>query len=423
MKTPNLACRGFTLIEVLIAVGVISLLASAGFSTVANVRDSASENKLGQDVATLNNAVMMYKASGGTLPAGATAEQVLQLLKLPATTTTAQGKVGISGSFIDPRTSIDAATTADSRKMKAKWDTAAGRFVMKANDASYSIKSFNMKGASAGGTRSESAPVLVASDVTSGPAKWVWSYDDQVNTGGDERGNPTTPDISPGMADALSHGFTGGVLKPTTGTVSSNYVYDGAGYQGQLGLFSLDGMGADVYDLQTAAGLEAFIREAVRRVLAGGSQGQVMVDTSNGTGTTRTAQFTPGDAVAAILIPNGTFSQANFTDDGSDKYPLLSLSFPNGDQDGFYASQMVSLGNDGFAFEDLAGGGDQDYEDIIFTANGLEQPDWSTTNSVDPNTYYTEVRPNANWDAPNTTNGSYSPFSIKDALTAAGIID
>lgn len=424
MKTPKLASRGFTLVEVLIVVGAISFIASAGFLTVRSVRESVSENKLLDDVSALNSAVLMYKASGGTVPNGATAEQIVQLLKLPATTTTAQGRVGMSGSFIDPRTGIDTASAADASKMKAKWDSASGRFVTKAGDTSYTIKSFNMKGSSAGGTRSESSQVLVASDLTTGTAKWVWEFEDTTTTQGDQRGNSTTAAITPGMADALSHGFQGGIWEVgPTGTVTSNYVYDGAGYQGQLGLFSLDGMGSDVYDLTTAAGLEGFLREAVRRVLEGGTSGQVMVDTSDGTGSTHSAQFTPGDAVAAILIPNGTFAQAVFTDEWSSLYPLLSLSFPNGDENGFYASQMVSLGNDGYAFEDLAGGGDQDYEDIIFTANGLEQPDWSTTNSVDPLTYYTDVRPNQFWDAPNTSNSSMSPFSIKDALTAAGIID
>jgi type II secretory pathway pseudopilin PulG len=422
MRTRFDLSRGFTLIEVMVILAAASCLAAAGVYTASSVREAASENKLMSDVQTLNNALQMYASSGGTLPVDAEAQDVLDILKLPSATTAAQGKVGLSGSFIDPRTSYDAAGSGDSGKLRAKWDAGSSRFVVKVDD-SYPIRSFNLKGTMGNVSRTETAPVLAASDVTSGGAKWVWEYEDTGLLAATTRGNGGAPAISAGMNAALSHGFQGGFWGVgSSGVVTSNYVYDGAGYNGQLGLFSLAGMGADVYDLTTAAGLEAFYREAVRRVLAGGSEGQLMVDVSEGTGSTQTATFTPGDAVAAILIPNGTFGQANFTNDESNLYPLLSLSFPTGDEGSFYASQMVSLGNDGYAFEDLAGGGDQDYEDIIFTANGLEQPEWSTTNSVDPYTYYTEVRPNRYWDTA-STDPNMSAFSIQSALQSAGIIE
>jgi hypothetical protein len=411
------------MVELLVILGAVSVVASVGVVAVNSVRESAAENKLEADVNTLNNALRLYEATGGTIPSDAADDAILQLLKLPANMSTAQGKVSLSGSLIDPRTGIDRAASGDSA-LRAKWDASAKRFVTKAGDDTYTIKSFNLSGGSAGGVRPETAPAFVATDLTSPGQKWVWDFPESENLPTTQRGNSYAPSISAGMQAALSHGFQGGFWGVgETGVVTSSYVYDGAGYNGQLGLFSLAGMDSDTYDLTTAAGLEAFLREAVRRVLAGGSEGQVMVDTNKGTGREVVAHFNPGDAVAAILIPNGTFSQANFTNDESNLYPLLSLSFPTGDADGFYASQMVSLGNDGYAFEDMAGGGDQDYEDIIFTANGLEQPDWSTTHEVDPYTYYTEVRKNKYWDKPNTTDSSMSPFSIKDALTAAGIIE
>lgn len=424
MKTRFGLSRGFTLVELLVVVSAVSLLAATGVYTVTSARESAAGNKLMADVQTLNNAVQMYQASGGTVPDGASAENILALLKTSASMTAAQGKVGFSGSFIDPRTGIDAADDSDAGKLRAKWDATASRFLVAA-DNSYPIRSFNMKSGPGNGQRSEAAPTLVASDMTSGGAKWVWDYEDSGFLAANTRGNGGAPSLNPGMSAALGHGFQGGFWGVgASGAVTSNYVYDGAGYSGQLGLFSLAGMGPDVYDLTTDAGLEAFYREAVRRVLAGGSEGQMMVDTSQGTGSSVTANFTPGDAVAAILIPNGRFDQANFTDDNSDRYPLLSLSFPTGDAGDFYQSQMVSLGNDGFAFEDLAGGGDQDYEDIIFTANGLEQPDWSTTNAVDPNTYYLEKGGDVarRWTDPYNSN-SNTQISIQDALRGAGIIE
>jgi len=197
---------------------------------------------------------------------------------------------------------------------------------------------------------------------------------------------------NPRILDPLSQGLTGGALITANGTVSTkNKIYDGADYEGELGVFSLEGMGNPPYDLSTAAGLLAFMREAVRRVVEGGSQGGIALS-KNGTG--HDVTFSPGSVVAFILIPDNSFTGAQTYLSGSSPaknntaYPLTSLSFATGDAGGFSQSQAVGLGNNVYAIEDTYNGGDEDYQDIVWQSTGVEEPDWSTMRQVDANTYY-----------------------------------
>jgi hypothetical protein len=123
--------------------------------------------------------------------------------------------------------------------------------------------------------------------------------------------------------------------------------------------------------------------------------------------------------MAAILIPNTSFQDSlNRLENGtsnSQTYPLLSLSY--GDNSGsFYVSQIAGLGNSAYAIEDISGNSsDNDYNDLIFQAFGLTEPDWSATRTIDPLTYYINQ---PYWTTPNPNIG----ISIRDALVLAGVI-
>jgi hypothetical protein len=104
------------------------------------------------------------------------------------------------------------------------------------------------------------------------------------------------------------------------------------------------------------------------------------------------------------MIPNDSFENSlsfmnsSVTPNTYDvRYPLTSLSYSTGNVAQFSQSQAVNLGNDVMAFEDIPGGGDEDFEDVIWKTTGLSQPTWATTTAVDPATYY------ANYDNPYTT--------------------
>lgn len=176
-----------------------------------------------------------------------------------------------------------------------------------------------------------------------------------------------------------------------SGFVTIDYLFDGGGYQGELAIFSLDGM--DEFEL----GSEAFVHEAARRALSGTEEGHIVISDSlegarfdgqmlgeggNWNGGdylgAKTFQMRPGDEFGFMLVPNGRVETVfeNPGVDGSET-PLFSMSTANPD-DMFAMGQLVDVFGDGnaFAFEDLRvdGGSDQDYNDIIFQVRGATGP-------------------------------------------------
>lgn len=126
------AANAFTLVEILIAMVVVSILAGVGVATIFGVHEGSRTARLQNDVAVVNNAIDAYLAAGGTIPQGATAEQVLAKLKTVASSDSAA--VGPSGPFIDPRLQLvmqtpDESATAQSR---ADYPNAAGYFYIRA---------------------------------------------------------------------------------------------------------------------------------------------------------------------------------------------------------------------------------------------------------------------------------------------------
>jgi len=422
--------NGFTMIEVLAVLAAMAAIGTIGYVTVAETRENAVAAKLESDVASINRSLQIYESNGGSLTglSGAddqtgTHHDVLTQLK---TRGDSSKILGVSSSVLDSRvyalwqTSAEAATSNG----RAVWNAGAKRF-----DVVYSggigVKEFplNEDLAAAGAVLDANARAVVKE--TSTNSTWLWEHGTVAEvapaTGFTPMGGSA---VNSSLAALLSHpNLTGGAFIATNGTVSTTRVYDGARYNGALGVFSLEGMGNPPYDLATPAGLLAFMREAVRRVAEGGTQGGVALDTA---GNTHDVEFTTGTAVAYILIPNSsfqsaaTFLQASNPSKTDQKYPLLSLSFATGNTDGFYQSQAVSLGHNAYAIEDLAPGhADNDYEDIIWVAEGLTEPDWSTMREVDPTTYYED---HPFWDTPNTRNNWQTSASLQSVLQDFDII-
>ena len=95
----------FSLVEILLVTAVIGVVTGLGIVTVSGVREKARETRLQNDVTVLNNGIDAYRAAGGVIPDGATAEEVVAKLKTvadPATSTA----FGAPGPFIDPRLQI-----------------------------------------------------------------------------------------------------------------------------------------------------------------------------------------------------------------------------------------------------------------------------------------------------------------------------
>lgn len=184
-----------------------------------------------------------------------------------------------------------------------------------------------------------------------------------------------------------------------SGEVTIDYLFDGGGYEGELAIFSLEGM----EDL--APGSEAFIQEAANRALSESEMGYIVIsdqtegarfsgelgETNKNAGDylgAKTFQMKPGDKFGFMLVPNGEVSEvATNPAIGGAKTPLFSLVEANPGEDA-QLGQIVDVTGDGntFVFEDLRtdGRSDRDYNDLIFQVRGATGEAALMDNFVDP---------------------------------------
>ncbi len=160
---------------------------------------------------------------------------------------------------------------------------------------------------------------------------------------------------------------------------------DAGSYQGELGIFSLEGME------NLAPGSTEFIQEAARRVLSNSQLGSVVISDEN-QGSRFSGEleegdqnqgdylgvesftFNEGDEIEFIFAPNGTIEEVfNNPDVEGNVRPLFSLpeANPNG---AIHLGQLLAESADRtiLGWEDLRvdQGSDLDYNDLIFHVTG-----------------------------------------------------
>jgi Domain of unknown function (DUF4114) len=193
--------------------------------------------------------------------------------------------------------------------------------------------------------------------------------------------------------------FNSGVFTVgASGEVSIDFLFDGGGYQGELAIFSLDGMD------QFQPGSEAFIQAAAHRALTDSILGHTVIsDADEGSRFSgimpgewsnqnwgeylgvKTFNMRPGDTFGIMLVPNGTVQEVfdNPAISG-DKYPLFSLSTNNE----FPLAQIADVTGDGstFVMEDLRVDWwtDRDYNDFIFQIKGATGSAQLLDNVINP---------------------------------------
>jgi type II secretory pathway pseudopilin PulG len=165
--------RAFTLVEALIIVAVTAVLGSVVISNIQGTREASADAKLERDVATINSGVDAYLASGGSIPAGATAQNVINLLKTRADSASAGRTLGLTGSFIDPRTVILAQAPSRSN-LRATWDAVNQRFATTRSGGE--IPGFGLDEVVGGALPVTQARQRTLDQATGGG--WVWNYAD-----------------------------------------------------------------------------------------------------------------------------------------------------------------------------------------------------------------------------------------------------
>lgn len=223
----------------------------------------------------------------------------------------------------------------------------------------------------------------------------------------------------------------------SSGEVAIDFLFDGGGYQGELAVFSLDGLeGSNL-------SREEFIQQVAQRALSNSELGHIVVsDVSEGARFSgelawegnfnggeyqgvKSFQMRAGDRVGFMLVPNGRVEDVlNSPMEGAIR-PLFSMASIDAGEDlnpgqTFYMEQIVDVTGEGntFAFEDLRvdTGSDRDYNDMVFQVRGargeavhLDQVidpsrDWRTTDTGQALISYTEpyitpdaTSPTDNW--------------------------
>lgn len=152
MKSHRPIVTAFTLVEILVVTAVIGVIAGVGVVAVTGVRENARQTRLQNDVTVLNNGIDAYRAAGGVIPAGATAEEVVAKLKTVADPATSTAAFGAPGPFIDPRLQIVMQSTEEgaASSPRADYPNNAGYFYVRQGGAR-GIKDF---------VRGEAGPVV-----------------------------------------------------------------------------------------------------------------------------------------------------------------------------------------------------------------------------------------------------------------------
>lgn len=178
-----------------------------------------------------------------------------------------------------------------------------------------------------------------------------------------------------------------------TGDMTYDYIYDGGWFQGELGVFSLNGM--ELYE----PGSEEFIEEAVRRAMTNTDLGHTLTnDKVHGSGFSgpmpweeswntdpenyqgvQDFSMTPGDTFGVMLVQHTSLWEIS---DASEiwkwaKLPIFSIPEANPTHsEENQLTQIVDIdGNGTFAFEDVPstdGSSDGDYNDFMFQIKGAE---------------------------------------------------
>ena len=382
----------------------MGIITSVGYVAVSNSKTNADSSKLSSDVASINQSVLLYQSSGVLTPANdlsrlTAVDDVLAQLKTKGSSSI----LGVTSSTLDARvyavyqTSAEAATSSP----RAVWVASERRFQVKTSGAA-GVKKFllNEDLASSAPTTDTTRTSLKTASTGNG---WVWDRADPTSVQQVASVAPQTGVVDTGANVMSNLGLnTGSWTVGPSGQVTFNYGYREAGYQSRLALFSLDGM--DIYDLTTDAGRKAFMLEAMRRILAGGTQGQVVIDASKATPgiTTNTFNFKPGDQVAALLIPNtdlqtamnnlanSNTTLAAYAQSNPSQTPLVSPATYGSDIPEFYSRQYAMIGNSNtYAVEDMPAvltGSAADYQDMVFTTAGLSANGQVNNLLVDPAT-------------------------------------
>ena len=93
--------RAFTLVESLVAISIISGIASVGYVGFIQIQASSKAVKLEQDIAVVNNALRVFEAHGGSINVNESPQNIIGKLKTIASDESFKEIIGLRESMID----------------------------------------------------------------------------------------------------------------------------------------------------------------------------------------------------------------------------------------------------------------------------------------------------------------------------------
>lgn len=168
----------FSLVEVITIVAVLGILAAVAIPMASGLIDRVRLTKMESDVATLNHAVKVYLANGGSFASGTQAAEVLRKLKTVRSEEAASRYVGFSGAMVDARITPVWQTEAESAAGRARvlWNEARSAFEIRYAGAG-GIASFAVAPAEGARNFGEEERSTGALDFNAENG-WIWAYRD-----------------------------------------------------------------------------------------------------------------------------------------------------------------------------------------------------------------------------------------------------
>lgn len=186
---------GFTLVELLLMLGILAILSTMSAVAVSQIGRNAQRQKTESDVRTVNQAIAIYLSNGGSLDYLTDPNAVLTKLKTTRSKNEKQRFVGAgTGQMIDAKL-VAIPIDADSWKSRATYDPVAKRFTISTNNPGVEFEIDPSLVNSPPPTEWRSSGSLSYSQSTG----WVWDYSYAYNTG--PNSGPSTFNVNPLVTD------------------------------------------------------------------------------------------------------------------------------------------------------------------------------------------------------------------------------
>ncbi|NJL61354.1 MAG: DUF4114 domain-containing protein [Methylacidiphilales bacterium] len=154
-------------------------------------------------------------------------------------------------------------------------------------------------------------------------------------------------------------------LRDISGTVEATFsMYREAAFNNQVYFYKLDNADGLVGGINPGTGSN-YLNSALGNLVTGADGKAVKLEVANQGTATIKATVNAGSIIAPLIVINGTLEQLQDTNPNNNPvvyFPFLGAN-PN------QVDHMRLLGDNTFGFEDLPGGGDKDYNDIIVKVN------------------------------------------------------